>query len=103
MSFQGAAKVPPVGHPIDLDERLLDDLSRLFYREADAVAREAERHYVRGNYAAGAVAELASEGLDFDSRELARLAFVKFRFRHGHEERNLLPWERGRARKAPPF
>jgi hypothetical protein len=103
VSFQRPAKVPPIGHPIDLDERMLDDLSRLFYKESDEKAREAERLYRDGNYTAGALAELASDGLDRDSREIARLAFVKFRFRHGHDERNLLPWQRGRPRPPSPF
>lgn len=97
--YQRAAKVPPVGHPIDLDERLLDELSRLFFVESQALEKEADRHYTRGDYATGARAELAAQGLEFDSRELADLAFTKFRFRHAHEHRNLAPWER---KEKPP-
>ena len=94
MSFQREAKVPPVGHPIDLDERLLDDLSRLFYRESQALEREANRHYERGDWPRGARAEISAQGLEFDSREIAQVAFTRFRFRNGHEDLNLAPWER---------
>lgn len=90
---------PRIGHPIDLDERMLDDLSRLFFVESEALQREACRHYTRGDWTAGARAELAAQGLEFDSREIADLAFTKFRFRHGHEHRNLAPWER---KELPP-
>lgn len=95
--------MPKIGHPIDLDERMLDDLSRLFYRESQALDREASRAYTRGDWAHGARAELASQGLEFDSREIAELAFVRFRHRVAHEERNLAPWERRRSLLPEPF
>ncbi len=97
--YQREAKVPKVGHPIDLPESMLDDLSRVFLRESEALEREATRHYIRGDWTAGASAELAAQGLDFDSREIAELSFVKFHFRHAHEVRNLAPWER---KEKPP-
>ena len=90
-------------HPLDLSERMLDDLSRLFFLESQAKDREACRAYTRGDYAAGVRAELASQGLEFDSREIAGLAFVRFRHRVAHEERNLAPWERRRALLPDPF
>ena len=92
--YQRPAKVPKVGAPIDLDERMLDDLSRLFFVESQALDREASRHYTRGNWREGARAELAAQGLEFDSREIAHLAWLKFNFRNAHEVRNLAPWER---------
>jgi hypothetical protein len=105
--YQPPAKELPPGHinrnwpahPIDLSERLLDDLSRLFFVESQALEREAMRHYTNGQWSRGARAELAAQGLEFDSREIAGVAFTKFRFRHAHEHRNLAPWER---KEKPP-
>lgn len=92
--YQPQPKIPKIGHPIDLTERMLDDLSRLFFLESQALDREACRAYVRGDWSHGARAELAAQGLEFDSREIAEHAFVRFRHRVAHELRNLAPWER---------
>ena len=81
-------------HPLNLPERMLDELSRLFLAESLEAEHEANRLYLRGDYERGAAAELRAQGLEFDSRELADLAFVRFRFRRAHELRNLAPWER---------
>lgn len=95
--YQQSLKRPRVGHPIDLPERMLDELSRLFFAEAAQLEKDALVAYLRGNWARGARLELAIDGLRFDSKEIADLAFVKFRDRVAHEERNLAPWERREA------
>lgn len=87
---------PRVGDPIDLPEAMLDDLARLFLIESIAVEGEAVEAYMRGQWHRGAQLELQSQGLEADSKEIAHHAFLRFRDRVHHEERNLTPWERRR-------
>ena len=101
ISNERDARADGRGHPIDLPERMLDELQRLFLREADLVFEDAVKAYMAGRWGAGAELEQRAEGLIFDSKEIARLAYLKHRDRVGHEERNLLPWERVRRRIKP--
>lgn len=97
-TFIAPIKHPRVKHPIDLPEPLLAELSRLFLAESRAVERDAMTAYTRSSWEEGARLELASDGLRFDSHEIAELAMVKRRLRLNDRERNLLPWERLRER-----
>lgn len=97
--YVSGLRYPRQGSPVDLGERLLAELSRLFVLESDEKEREAISEYMAGRWAAGARAELDAEGLRFDSKEIAYFGCLVQRRRLADRERNLMPWERLREYK----